>query len=52
MQLAIVEAAQTLFEKALNAEKIVLSRAERELLWRDTMKTVLTEMLSKLDETQ
>jgi hypothetical protein len=54
MQLAkvddrILEAVATLFEKNLNTENIVLSRAEKQHLFGEITKMVLTEMLAKLD---
>jgi hypothetical protein len=45
----IFEAVQKLFENTLNSEKIVLSRPERERLLRQIVKSVLTDMLTKLD---
>lgn len=46
----IFEAVQRLFEQTLNSGKIVLSRPERNRLLRDIMKSVLTDMLSRIDD--
>jgi len=37
------------FENALNSENVVLSRSEKHRLLHQIMKTVLTEMLTKLE---
>ncbi len=45
----IFVAIQTLFEKTLNEENITLSRPEKNRLLREVLKSVLTDMLKKLD---
>jgi hypothetical protein len=45
----IFVAIQNLFEKALNEENIVLSRLEKNRMLREVLKSVLTDMLKKLD---
>ncbi len=45
----IFDATQKLFENALNKENILLARSEKQRLLRDVMKSVLTDMLTKLD---
>jgi hypothetical protein len=45
----IFEAIQKIFEKALNVENIVLSRPEKDRLLRNAMKSILTDMLARLD---
>ena len=45
----IFETAQKLFEKALASENIVLSRPEKDRLLSEILKSVLTDMLKKLD---
>lgn len=45
----IFEALQKLFEKTLAAENIVLSRPERDRLLHQIMKSILTDMLAKLE---
>lgn len=46
----IFEAAQKAFEKALSAENIVLSLPEKQRLLREILKSILTDMLAKLNE--
>jgi hypothetical protein len=46
----VFEAVQKLFEKSLNEENIVLSRPEKNRLLREVLKSVLTDMLTKLDK--
>jgi len=46
----IFEAVQRLFEQTLDSRKIVLSRPERNRLLRDVMKSVLTDMLAKMND--
>lgn len=46
----IFEAVQRLFEQTLDSGKIVLSRPERNRLLRDVMKSVLTDMLAKMND--
>ena len=48
----VFEAVQKLFEKSLNEENIVLSRLEKNRLLREVLKSVLTDMLKKLDNDQ
>ncbi len=48
----IFDATQKLFEKALDKENIILARSEKQRLLRDVMKSVLTDMLKKLDNDQ
>jgi hypothetical protein len=45
----ILEIVQQVVEKELDQQKIVLSRPERVRLFRQVTKTVLTELLAKLD---
>lgn len=45
----IFVAIQNIFEKAINEENIVLSRPEKNRLLREVLKSVLTDMLKKLD---
>ncbi len=42
-------AVQKVFEKALNEENIVLSRPEKNHILREVLKSVLTDMLKRLD---
>ena len=42
-------AVQKLFDKALNEENILLSRPEKNRMLREVLKSVLTDMLKKLD---
>jgi hypothetical protein len=46
----IFQVVQNAFENALNKENILLSRPERERLFAQTLKSVLEEMVKKLDE--
>lgn len=46
----IFQAVQNAFEEALNQENVVLSRPERKRLFAQTLKSVLEEMVQKLDE--
>ncbi len=46
----ISDAAQKAFEKALSSESIVLSRPEKQRLSHEILKSILTDMLAKLDE--
>lgn len=45
----IFKAAATLFEQALDSENVVLARSERQRLLQQILKSVLTDMLTKLD---
>jgi len=45
----IFETVQNLFEKTLNSENIVLSRSEKDYLLRQILKSVLTDMLTKIN---
>ena len=45
----ILEIVQQIVEKELGQQKIVLSRPERVRLFRQVMKAVLTDLLTKLD---
>jgi hypothetical protein len=42
-------AVQNAFEQAMNTENIVLSRPERKLLFLQILKSVLEEMINKLE---
>jgi hypothetical protein len=42
-------AVQNAFEQAMNTENIVLSRPERKLLFLQILKSVLEEMITKLE---
>ena len=46
----IFQAVQNAFENALSKENIVLSRPERKRLFAQTLKSVLEEMVQKLDD--
>ena len=46
----IFQAVQNAFEDALGREKIVLSRPERKRLFAQILKSVLEDMIRKLDE--
>jgi hypothetical protein len=48
----VFEAVHKLFEKSLREENIVLSRPEKNRLLREVLKSVLTDMLKKLDNDQ
>lgn len=48
----IFETVQKLVEKSLSAENIVLSRREKDRLLYGVLKSVLTDMLTKLDSHQ
>lgn len=48
----IFDATQKLFEKALDKENIILAHSEKQRLLRKVMKSVLTDMLKKLDNDQ
>jgi hypothetical protein len=41
--------AAKIFEQTLNSENVVLSRSEKDRLLRQILKSVLTDMLTKLD---
>jgi hypothetical protein len=45
----IFKAAAKIFEQTLDSENIVLSRLEKQRLLRQVLKSVLTDMLTKLD---
>jgi len=45
----VFETVQNLFDKTLKSEMIVLSRPEKDRLLRQILKSVLTDMLTKLD---
>ena len=45
----IFDTAQKLFERALDSENIELARSEKHRLLREILKSVLTDMLTKLD---
>lgn len=45
----IFDTTAKLFEKALDKENIVLGRSEKHWLLHDVLKSVLTDMLTKLD---
>lgn len=45
----VFETVQKLFEQSLNAQNIVLSRPEKDRLLHAVLKSVLTDMLTKLD---
>jgi hypothetical protein len=45
----IFKAAAKIFEQTLDSENIVLSRLEKERLLRQALKSILTDMLTKLD---
>ena len=46
----IFKTAGNIFEQALNSENVVLSRSERNRLLSQILKSVLTDMLTKLDD--
>jgi hypothetical protein len=48
----IFKAAANIFEQTLNSENIVLSRSEKNRLLSQILKSVLTDMLTKLDGNQ
>lgn len=48
----ILEVAHTIFEQGLEKETIVLSRSEKERLFRQTAQTVLLNVLAKLEDAQ
>lgn len=48
----IFDAAAKAFEKALNSENIVLARSEKHRLLGEILKSVLTDMLTKLEGAQ
>jgi len=45
----IFETVQGMFEKTMNLERLVLSRPERDRLLKEVMKSLLTDMLTKLE---
>jgi hypothetical protein len=45
----IFQVVQAAFENALNKENVVLSRPERKLLFAQILKSVLDDMVTKLD---
>ena len=45
----VFEIVQNLFDKTLKSEQIVLSRPEKDRLLRQILKSVLTDMLTKLN---
>lgn len=46
---AVLEAIQQLFAKVLSTQNIILSRAEQQRLFRDVAKSILTDILKKLE---
>ena len=46
----ILEILQKVFEKELGKENIVLSRSERVRLYQQVTKTILTDVLGKIDD--
>jgi hypothetical protein len=45
----VFEAVQQLFEQTLNSEHIVLARNEKDRLLRQIVRSILTDMLAKMD---
>ena len=45
----IFKAAANIFEQALDSENVVLARSEKQRLLQQILKSVLTDMLTKLD---
>jgi len=45
----IFETVHGMFEKTMNMERLVLSRPERDRLLKEVMKSLLTDMLAKLE---
>ena len=45
----VFETVQNLFDKTLKSEQVVLSRPEKDRLLRQILKSVLTDMLTKLN---
>jgi hypothetical protein len=48
----ILDVAQKLFDKTVQAEHILLARAEKDRLFRQVLKSILTDLLAKLDSDQ
>ena len=46
----ILDTVYKAFEKALNAENILLSHPKKQHLLREILKSILTDMLAKLNE--
>lgn len=46
----VLEAIQQLFAQTLSTENIILSRAEQQRLFREVAKSILTDILTKLEK--